>query len=67
MVQLLLEAGATVDAQDSYGRTPLSLAAEGGHEAMVRLLLKGGAKVDNQDSKSQTPLSLAAERGHYAV
>jgi ankyrin repeat protein len=46
--KLLLEKGAEVDPEDSYGRTPLLLAAENGHEAVVRLLLEKGAKVDSR-------------------
>jgi ankyrin repeat protein len=40
MVKLLLETGkANADSKDSYdGRTPLSWAAEGGHETVVKLL-----------------------------
>ncbi|KAF9770490.1 hypothetical protein IL306_011970, partial [Fusarium sp. DS 682] len=39
-----------VDARDDSGRTPLSLAAERGHEAVVRLLLEKGAVIDSKDS-----------------
>ena len=37
------------DLKDSYSRTPLSHAAEGGHEAVVTLLLTKGAKLDLKD------------------
>jgi hypothetical protein len=39
IVKLLLEKGADVESKDKDGRTPLSWAAENGHEAIVKLLL----------------------------
>jgi ankyrin repeat protein len=38
VVKLLLEKGAELESKDGQGRTPLSWAAEKGHEAMVKLL-----------------------------
>jgi ankyrin repeat protein len=71
VVKLLLETGnVDVDCKDpEYGKTPLSWAAEEGHEAVVKLLLETEkVDVDSQDSKyGRTPLSWAAERGHEAV
>ena len=37
-MKLLLEKGAEPNSKDKYGRTPLYLAAENGHEAVVKLL-----------------------------
>ncbi|RKK64664.1 hypothetical protein BFJ63_vAg17296 [Fusarium oxysporum f. sp. narcissi] len=56
-----------VDERDDFGRTPLWLAAEGGHEAVVRLLLEKGAAIDSKDSSGRTPLSRATEGGYEAV
>ncbi|KAI9772445.1 MAG: hypothetical protein M1840_000648 [Geoglossum simile] len=57
------------DLRDSYGQTPLSWAAQEGHEMVVKLLLaKDGVDINSKDSMmGLTALSLAAERGHEAV
>ncbi|KAI9776598.1 MAG: hypothetical protein M1839_009502 [Geoglossum umbratile] len=65
----LLKNGHNPDLQDSYGRTPLSWAAENGHEAAVKLLL-ATEKIDVDSKNSynrRTPLSWAAENGQEAV
>ena len=68
IVQRLLEEGADPNSKVDFGKTPLSKAAEEGHEAVVRLLLSRDAvAVDSQDNEGQTPLSWAAERGKEAV
>ncbi|KAF2801528.1 ankyrin [Mytilinidion resinicola] len=57
-----------VDSKDSWGQTPLSWAADNGHEAVVKLLLDTGkVDFDSKDSLGRTPLSWAAENGHEAV
>ena len=53
---------------DMYGQTPLSWAAENGHEAVVKLLVeRDDVKADSKDNCGQTPLSWAARNGHEAV
>ncbi|KAJ6439239.1 hypothetical protein O9K51_08651 [Purpureocillium lavendulum] len=56
-----------IDAVEEDGRTPLSYAAEAGHDAFVRLLLDERAAINAADMDGRTPLSHAAERGHKAV
>src|SRR3569833_333012 len=64
---LLLESDES-DNRDSYGRTPLSWAAEKGHEAVVRqLLATGKVDADSKDGCGETPQTWAAENGHEAV
>ena len=46
-MELLLEKGADVESRSRLdGQTPLSWAAEKGHEAVVKLLLEKGADVE---------------------
>jgi ankyrin repeat protein len=47
---------ADVESKSRDGRTPLSWAAESGHEAAVKLLLEKGADVESKDDVGQTPL-----------
>ncbi|KAH0533932.1 hypothetical protein FGG08_007454 [Glutinoglossum americanum] len=66
--RIRLALGNPVNKRDGDGRTPLSWAAENGHEAMVKLLLEKRAELEPSDSKyGQTPLLFAAENGHEAV
>ncbi|CAG8976236.1 hypothetical protein HYALB_00012003 [Hymenoscyphus albidus] len=68
VVQLLLDNAFEADSQDTDGQTPLSWAAENGHETVVKLLLKTDkVEADSKDNNGQTPLSWAASRGHEAV
>ena len=63
----LLENGHDLSSNDSYYRTPLSWAAEKGHEAVVKLLLEKGAEPETKDQGDWTPLLHAAGNGHEAV
>ncbi|KAL8901819.1 MAG: hypothetical protein Q9207_005011 [Kuettlingeria erythrocarpa] len=68
---LRVASGATstdANSMDGNGRTPLSWAAQRGHEAVVKLLLaRDDVEVDWEDKQGQTPLSWAAQDGHEAV
>jgi ankyrin repeat protein len=59
-VQLLIEHGADVTAQDENHLTPLHLASSSGIPEIVRLLLERGARVTAQDKSRKTPLHLAS-------
>jgi hypothetical protein len=65
----LLKVKRGTDLTDSYGRTPLSYAAENnGYEAIVKLLLETeGVEADLKDNGGRSPLLRAAHQGHEAV
>lgn len=59
-VQMLLAAGADVDAQDNYYKeTPLKRAAGRGHTEVVRALIAAGADVNARDNDNSTALMSA--------
>ena len=58
-VELLLSAGAAVNARNDYGVTPLSLAAENANLMAVQRLIKAGADVNVATSTGETPLMTA--------
>ena len=57
-----------MDSKDTEGRTPLSFAAQMGHEAVVKLLLvRDDVEVNSKDTAGRTPVLFAAENGHETV
>jgi len=61
IVQLLLDRGADINAEDRDCRTPLHLVADQGRDDIASLLLQRGAKVDVRDVSKLTPLHLASQ------
>ncbi|KAJ3118007.1 hypothetical protein HDU96_004461 [Phlyctochytrium bullatum] len=59
-VQLLVEAGADVEATDKSGMTPFLYAAAGRQLEMVRFVLDNGANIENKDNQNNTALLRAA-------
>ena len=64
IVDMLVGAGANVNAANRYGVTPLSLACTNGNGAMVELLLKAGADPGAPGAGGETPLMTAARSGN---
>jgi ankyrin repeat protein len=59
-VEVLLKAGADVNAKGTDGSTPLHEAAANNTSPVLEALLKGGAKVNAKNALGMTPLHLAA-------
>ena len=59
IAELLLKAGATVNARDTNGATPLHFAVSNGHQELAELLLAHDADPNARNNAGQTPLDLA--------
>ena len=66
-VQLLVDAGASIEMGDNRGRTPLHLAAREANKASIRILLDRGANIKAEDTKGLLPLDYAAVTGSLEV
>ena len=65
--EVLLEAGACIDARTKLDRTPLIVAAQEGYANIVDLLLRKGAFIEARDRLKFTALLWAVEKGHITV
>jgi ankyrin repeat protein len=59
VAQALLDHGATIDARDAKGQTPLRRAVNCRQVPIVRLLVRYGADPNAADCRGVTPLSVA--------
>lgn len=66
-VNLCLNGGADLNAQDELGFTPLLVAVSAGKIDVVRALVGGGADVTKGNNKDATPLHYAASKGWVQV
>ena len=64
IVQVLIDAGADIEAKNENGRSPLLLACEVSKLDAVKMLVEAGARVCATDSEGATCLILAAYFGH---
>ncbi|KAK7473731.1 hypothetical protein BaRGS_00035006, partial [Batillaria attramentaria] len=66
-VDLLLKAGANIEAKDGRGIRALHLASRGGNEKIIQILLKYGADVSATTQDGQTPSDIATRYDHQKV
>lgn len=65
-IEILVDAGAEIEARDRAGGSPLREAAIRDKSAGVRALLDHGARIDERDEGGMTPLDRAREAGSDA-
>ena len=63
-INILVEAGADVEARDATGKTPLLIAADasGATTDMLQALIDAGADIRATDNRDQSALDLARKR-----
>ena len=66
-VQVLLNASADVNIQNSEGNTALHFAADKGHLGICKMLLASGARASLTNSDGNTPLDYAQSKDHHEV
>ena len=66
-VRQLIQEGQDVNRRDSFGRTPLMLAAANGRDQVVQELIRAGADVNGKDNHKRTALHYASWWGHSSV
>ena len=59
--------GVDVNQTNTYGETPLWVAAQHGQLDAAKILLEGGAEVNQANTYGETPLFIAAQQGQLAV
>jgi len=62
-VRALLRAGASHEARDDIGRSPLMHAAQAGNTTAIEVLLEAGASIDAIDNSGNSALNYAATHG----
>ncbi|KAK3934236.1 ankyrin repeat-containing domain protein [Diplogelasinospora grovesii] len=67
IVDMLLQAGASIAERDNVGRTALYLAAWNGRYSLLKLLLERGADLTIPNDYGWTPLNSASDSGHVEV
>ena len=66
-IEVLVNAGANINAQNSKKQTPLHLAIQSDNFEIFQILLSLGAKVNATDEDGELPLHLAVRSGSYSM
>lgn len=66
-VAALLGKGASLEARDEQGRTPLLLATHGNHVEAAKVLIGAGADVNARDAIHDSPYLYAGARGYNEI
>ena len=66
-LQILIDAGANINAKNRNGEIPLLIAVSEGHEKVVKVLVGAGANLDRTDRNAVTPLMWASRLGHAKI
>ncbi len=67
MIEVLLQAGAKINAHDEDGNTALLVAVDTVSLDVLNSLIKGGASVNDADEEGETPLMKAAEEDKIEI
>src|SRR3546814_19658428 len=67
IVDMLIAAGARLDAEDRNDNTALIWAVDRGHAEVARRLLAAGADPNLQNRQGLTALMVAAQRGYLGI
>ena len=67
IAEILIKAGADINARNKYGSTPLYLASRNNNIDIVKLLLANYAIINIPDDEGYYPIDLAAEQGRLEI
>jgi len=67
IVETLISSGAHIDAQDEFGKTPLTVALTHSRVSTAKLLINNNANVNIAEKWGATPLSIACSNGYFDI
>ncbi len=67
IARMLIDAGANLNVQNTWGNTPLRMGAGNGRVEIVRMLIDAGANVDAQDKWGKTSLNVVTYYGNAEI